>query len=65
MTLSNVDGSGRQIKLIFDGEKIHVEAGCFFGDVNYFCEKAESEGKHFYSKIIRANALAILEHYKC
>jgi NDP-sugar pyrophosphorylase family protein len=64
MTLSNVDGSGRQVKLIFDGENVHIEAGCFFGDVNGFCEKAEKEGKHFYSKIIRNNAFMMLEHYK-
>jgi hypothetical protein len=63
MTLSNVDGSGRQIKLIFDGKKIHVEAGCFFGNVNDFCEKAESEGKYFYSKILRTNALVMLDYY--
>jgi acetyltransferase-like isoleucine patch superfamily enzyme len=65
ITLSNLDGSGRQIKLIFDEKKIHVEAGCFFGSVNEFCAKAEGEDKHFYSKIIRANASAMLEHYKC
>jgi hypothetical protein len=64
MTLSNVDDSGRQVKLIFDGRNVHVEAGCFFGNVNDFCEKAESEGKHFYSKMIRANALEILDYYK-
>jgi hypothetical protein len=65
MTLSNVDGSGRQIKLIFDGKDVHVEAGCFLGNVNDFCEKAENEGKQFYSKIIRTNALAMLDYYKC
>jgi len=54
LTVSNVDGSGRQIKLVRHAEGVKVEAGCFIGTVPDFCKKAESEGKHRYVKIISA-----------
>ena len=60
MTLANVDGTGRQILLIKHDGGILVRAGCFVGTVEAFCEKAESEGKHFYSKVIKCNSDLLL-----
>ena len=64
INMMNVDGSGRYITimrhpLMLDGE-ITVTAGCFFGSLDKFCEKANSEGKPFYAKAITAVADAML-----
>ena len=55
-TLGNVDGSGRQILIVWDGTQTKVRAGCFLGTVEAFAEKAASEGKHLYAKMIPAVA---------
>ena len=41
LTLANVDGSGRQLKVVVavDGS-VKVEAGCFVGTADEFCKKA-------------------------
>lgn len=53
--LSNIDGSGRQIKIFFlsDGNVI-INAGCFYGDLKEFLYKADSEGKKIYVNVIPA-----------
>ena len=56
MTLSNVDGSGRQIILIKHSDGIIVRAGCFVGDISAFIEKAKSENKMKYVSIVGAIA---------
>ena len=59
MCMSNVDGSGRQINVIVHTEGIKVEAGCFVGTLDEFCEKAISEGKTRYARVVRAAAEAL------
>ena len=59
--LSNVDGSGRQIVLVYDGKSVSVLAGCHKGTVKEFCEKAKSENKLRYALVIRAAAEALAE----
>jgi hypothetical protein len=59
--MSNVDGSGRRINIIVHTEGIKVEAGCFGGTLDRFCEKAQGEGKTRYAKVVRAAALALAE----
>ena len=56
MTLSNVDGSGRQIILIKHSDGIIVRTGCFVGDISEFIEKAKSENKMKYVSIVGAIA---------
>ena len=60
LTLSNVDGSGRQIKAVrhTDGE-VKIEGGCFIGSLDEFVAKAQNEGKSKYVAIISAVASAI------
>ena len=57
--MSNVDGSGRQINVIVHTEGIKIEAGCFGGSLDEFCEKATSEGKTRYARVVRAAAEAL------
>ena len=53
LTLSNVDGSGRQVKLVKHvNSTVMVEAGCFLGTVDEFVAKAEDEGKLRYARLI-------------
>ena len=59
MCMSNVDGSGRKINIIVHTDGIKVEAGCFGGSLDEFCEKAESEGKTRYVRVVRAAAEAL------
>jgi hypothetical protein len=59
MCLSNVDGSGRKINIIVHTEGIKIEAGCFGGTLDEFCEKAVSEGKTRYARVVRAAAEAL------
>ena len=57
LTLANVDGSNRQIKIVrSDGGEIKIEAGCFTGTLDDFIAKAKSEGKLRYVAIIGAIA---------
>ena len=64
VNMVNVDGSGRYITIMrhppSDDGEITVTAGCFFGSLDKFCEKANSEGKPFYAKAITAVADAML-----
>jgi hypothetical protein len=57
--MSNVDGSGRKINVIVHTEGIKIEAGCFGGTLDEFCEKAVSEGKTRYARVVRAAAEAL------
>ena len=59
MTLSNVDGSCRQILVIVRESEINIRAGCFYGTLDAFCERAADEGKPFYVAVVRAAALAL------
>ena len=59
MCMSNVDGSGRKINIIVHTEGIKIEAGCFGGTLAEFCEKAVSEGKTRYARVVRAAAEAL------
>ena len=56
LTLANVDGSGRQVLMIWHDTGVYIEAGCFTGSLEEFCAKAESEGKHRYITVIKAVA---------
>ena len=59
MCMSNVDGTGRKINIIVHTEGIKIEAGCFGGTLDEFCEKAASEGKTRYARVVRAAAEAL------
>ena len=59
MCMSNVDGSGRKINVIVHTAGIKIEAGCFGGTLDEFCEKAASEGKTRYARVVRAAAEAL------
>ena len=59
MCMSNVDGSGRKINIIVHTGGINIEAGCFGGTLDEFCEKAASEGKTRYARVVRAAAEAL------
>ena len=59
MCMSNVDGSGRKINVIVHTEGIKIEAGCFGGTLDEFCEQAASEGKTRYARVVRAAAEAL------
>ena len=56
MCMSNVDGSGRKITIIVHTEGIKVRAGCFAGSLDEFCDRALSEGKKRYARVVRAAA---------
>ena len=60
LTLANVDGSGRQLKVVVavDGS-VKVEAGCFVGTADEFCKKAAAEGKGTYVSVVRAVVQAL------
>jgi hypothetical protein len=60
LTMANVDGSGRQLKVVVHMEGVYVEAGSFSGTLEAFCEKAEKENKTRYSKVVKATAEALL-----
>jgi hypothetical protein len=54
-TLSNIDGSGRQIKIAQSNtnpEIIMIEAGCFRGTYLEFIAKAQNENKQKYVILI-------------
>lgn len=59
MCLSNVDGSGRQIQVFIHKEGILIRAGCFKGNLEEFCKKAQTEGKTRYAAVVKAAALAL------
>ena len=61
MNMSNVDGSGRRITIIVHTQGIKIEAGCFAGTLDEFCEKAISEDKTRYARVVRAAAEALAE----
>ena len=57
LTLANVDGSGRQIKIVRGTDnQIKIEAGCFIGTLEEFLAKAKGENKLRYVSIIGAIA---------
>ena len=55
LTLSNVDGSGRQVLIILrpDGA-VAIRAGCRLCGLEEFVEAALSEGKPYYAAVIPA-----------
>ena len=59
LTLGNVDGSGRQVLLIWHAGGVLVRAGCFRGTVGEFVARAASEGKHIYAAVIPAVVAAV------
>ena len=59
LTLANVDGTGRQIKVVKHAKGVRVEAGCFQGTLEDFCIQAASEGKDRYVRVISAVAAAM------
>ena len=57
LTLANVDGSGRQIKIVRGTcGTLKVEAGCFCGSLDDFITRAKEEGKLRYVAVISAIA---------
>ena len=52
----SVDGSGRQILLIKHTGGVLVRAGCFCGSLEAFIDKAASEGKDRYVRVVKAVA---------
>ena len=57
LTLANVDGSGRQIKIVRGTDnQIKIETGCFLGTLEEFLAKAKGENKLRYVSIIGAIA---------
>jgi hypothetical protein len=56
LTLANVDGSGRQLRLVKHASGVVVEAGCFQGTVEEFCQRAQKEGKTKYVAVVTAVA---------
>lgn len=65
MTLANLDGSGRQVKIIVNPDyQIYIEAGCFLGSLSEFLDKAAAEGKRFYITVVKAAAEALLDEVK-
>ena len=61
MNMSNVDGSGRKILIVIHTHGIIVRAGCFVGSLDEFCEKALSDGKRRYARVVKAAAEALAE----
>ena len=61
MLSANIDGSGRQIKIFSAGKIVMVEAGCFWGTAEEFCNRAKNEGKNIYANIVGAIAKAIVK----
>ena len=59
LTLANVDGLGRQIKVVKHALGVRVEAGCFQGTLEDFCTKAAGEGKGRYVRVVSAVAAAM------
>ena len=59
-TVSNLDGSRRQVQVIAHTEGVLIRAGCFKGTLDEFCDRAESEGKTRYSRVVRAAAEAFV-----
>ena len=51
-TLSNLDGSGRQILIIVHEGGAKIRAGCFCGNLDAFVAKVKSEGKEIYAKVV-------------
>jgi hypothetical protein len=59
VTISNLDGSGRQVIIILHKDGIKIRAGCFLGTLEDFVAKATSEGKKIYASAIPAIANAM------
>ena len=61
-TMSNIDGTGRQIKIaIGDCGTVRVEAGCFRGTDSEFVAKAQSDGRLKYVALVGAFCKALKE----
>ena len=54
MTAGNIDGSGRQVLIVSDGDRVIIRAGCFRGTEAEFVQRARAEGKHVYAAVIPA-----------
>ena len=63
-TMSNIDGTGRKIHIYVHAEGITIRAGCFKGELNEFCMKAEDEGKTLYARTVRAAAEAFADEIR-
>jgi acetyltransferase-like isoleucine patch superfamily enzyme len=54
LTLANVDGSGRQVKIVKHANGVRIEAGCFIGTAEEFLYRAQYEEKTVYVSVIKA-----------
>ena len=63
-TMSNIDGTGRQIVCVIGEDRCMIEAGCFWGTLNKFVAKARSEGKLFYANGVSSFCKAMLKTLK-
>ena len=59
LLLANVDGSGRQVKLIQHVDGFKLEAGCFTGSDVEFVDKAQREDKFVYVEVVKAVCMAL------
>ena len=64
ITAANIDGTGRQVMLIFNGETVKVRAGCFFGTYQEMARNALSESKPVYASVVTAMAEAMINELK-
>ena len=65
MSLANIDGSGRKLTIIIGSDfTAYIRAGCFFGTVEEFSEKAESENKLIYANAVTAFVKAVIKQIK-
>lgn len=55
LTLANVDGTGHMVLILQDEQgEVWIETGCFFGPLDNFIARAQSEGKHVYVAVVSA-----------
>lgn len=58
-TISNLDGSGRQVIIILHKDGVKIRAGCFSGSLEEFVMKATLEGKKIYASVVPSIVNAI------
>ena len=63
MTASNIDGTGRQLIFIYNGETVKIRAGCFFGDYRDMIAKAKDEGKMIYHDVVKSISESIINRF--
>lgn len=63
-TMSNIDGTGRQIVCVIGEDLCMIEAGCFWGTLKEFVAKARSEDKLLYASCVSSFCKAMLKALK-